>query len=125
MSARRAPRRNPVSRPDAPAQCRVREAVIAVLLAHPAYAETIPAALAGLSASEQLALRFFYSASMLLQRQYVALLRPYVAEQWQWLPDLYSQELGVATQGTPQERLGDRRRASCEHPIRDQLDRHL
>ena len=49
---------------------RVREAVIAVLLAHPAYAQAIPAALAQLSASEQLALRFFYNASVLLQRQY-------------------------------------------------------
>src|SRR5512137_74521 len=49
---------------------RVREAVIAVLLAHPAYAQAVPAALAQLSAPEQLALRFFYSASVLLQRQY-------------------------------------------------------
>jgi hypothetical protein len=84
---------------------RVREAVIAVLLAHPAYAQAIPAALAQLSPSEQLALRLFYSAAVLLQRQYADMLRPYVAERWQWLPDLFSQELGVATQGTPQERL--------------------
>ena len=84
---------------------RVREAVIAVLLAHPAYAQAIPAALAQLSASEQLALRFLYSASVLLQRQYADALRPYVAERWQWLPDLFSQELGVAMQGTPRERL--------------------
>ncbi|PKO21515.1 MAG: hypothetical protein CVU38_14385 [Chloroflexi bacterium HGW-Chloroflexi-1] len=85
---------------------RVREAVIAVLLAHPVYAQAVPAALAQLSAPEQLALRFFYSASVLLQRQYADVLRPHVAERWQWLPDLYSQELGIATQGTPQERLG-------------------
>jgi len=85
---------------------RVREAVIAVLLAHPAYAQAVPAALTQLSASEQLALRFFYSASVLLQRQYADALRPHVAERWQWLPDLFSQDLGLATQGTPQERLG-------------------
>lgn len=85
---------------------RVREAVIAVLLAHPAYAQAVPAALAQLSLPEQLALRFFYSASVLLQRQYADVLRPYFAERWQWLPDLFSQELGIATQGTPQERLG-------------------
>jgi hypothetical protein len=85
---------------------RVREAVIAVLLAHPAYAQAVPVALAQLSASEQVALRFFYSASVLLQRQYADVLRSYIAERWQWLPDLFSQELGVATQGTPQERLG-------------------
>ena len=85
---------------------RVREAVIAVLLAHPAYAQAVPVALAQLSAPEQLALRFFYSASVLLQRQYADALRPHVAERWLWLPDLFSQELGVTTQGTPQERLG-------------------
>jgi hypothetical protein len=85
---------------------RVRAAVIAVLLAHPAYAQAIPVALAQLSPSEQLALRFFYSAAVLLQRQYADTLRPYVAERWQWLPDLFSQELGVATQGAPHERLG-------------------
>jgi len=84
---------------------RVREAVIAVLLAQPAYAQAIPAALAQLSASEQLALRFFYSAAVLLQQQYADMLRPYVAERWQGLPDLFSQELGVAMQGAPQERL--------------------
>jgi hypothetical protein len=84
---------------------RVREAVIAVLLAHPAYAQAVPAALAQLPASEQLALRFFYSASVLLQRQYADALRPHVAVRWQWLPDLFSQELGVTTQGAPQECL--------------------
>ena len=84
---------------------RVREAVIAVLLAHPAYAQAIPAALAQLSPSEQLALRLFYSAAVLLQQQYADMLRPYVAERWQGLPDLFSQELGIAAQGTPQERL--------------------
>jgi len=84
---------------------RVREAVIAVLLAHPAYAQAIPAALAQLSAHEQSALRFFYSAAVLLQQQYGDALRPYIADRWQWLPDLFSQELGLPGSGTPRERL--------------------
>jgi len=93
---------------------RVREAVIAVLLAHPAFAQAIPAALTQLSPSEQSALRFFYCAAMLLQRQYVDALRPHLAERWEWLPDLFSQELGLGTQGTPQERL---RRLGAVHRI--------
>jgi len=84
---------------------RVREAVIAVLLAHPAYAQAVPAALAQLSAPEQSALRFLYSAAVLLQQQYVDALRPYIADRWQWLPDLFSQELGIPRSGTPRERL--------------------
>ena len=99
---------------------RVREAVIAVLLAHPAYAQAVPAALSQLSAPEQLALRFFYSASVLLQRQYADVLRPYVAERWQWLPDLFSQELGVTTPGAPQEclvRLGAAHRAHTQSAV--------
>jgi len=101
---------------------RVREAVIAVLLAHPAYAQAIPAALAQLPASEQLALRFFYSASVLLQRQYADVLRPYVAERWQWLPDLFSQELG--RRAARMSGLAGRR-ASCAHSIGNQLDGHV
>lgn len=93
---------------------RVREAVIAVLLAHPAFAQAIPAALAQLSSSEQSALRFFYSAAVLLQQQYADALLPHVAGRWQWLPDLFSQELGLGTQGTPQERL---RRLGAVHRI--------
>ena len=84
---------------------RVREAVIAVLLAHPAYAQAIPAALAQLAAPEQSALRFLYSAAVLLQRLYADALRPYIADRWQWLPDLFSQELGIPGSGTPHERL--------------------
>jgi hypothetical protein len=94
---------------------RVREAVIAVLLAHPAYAQAVPAALAQLSPSEQSALRFFYSAAVLLQWQYADALRPHVAERWHWLPDLFSQELGLGTHGTPQERLRRLGAAHCAH----------
>jgi hypothetical protein len=84
---------------------RVREAVIAVLLAHPAYAQAIPAALAQLSPLERSALRFLYSAAVLLQQQYADALLPYIADRWQWLPDLFSQELGLPGSGTPRERL--------------------
>jgi hypothetical protein len=93
---------------------RVREAVIAVLLLHPTYARVVPAALTQLSASEQLALRFYFTASVLLQREYADLLRPNLPEPWQWLPDLFSQELGVPGEGALSarlERLGAAHRA--------------
>jgi hypothetical protein len=84
---------------------RVREAVIAVLLLHPTYARVVPVALTQLPKSEQLALRFYFTASVLLQREYADLLRPHLPEPWQWLPDLFSQELGVLGEGAPRERL--------------------
>lgn len=84
---------------------RVREAVIAVLLLHPTYARAVPAALTQLEGSDQLALRFYFTASVLLQREYVDLLRPHLSEPWQWLPDLFSSELGIPGRGAPRERL--------------------
>lgn len=85
---------------------RVREAVIAVLLTHPEYSDAIPEALAHLAPDEQLRLRLFYTAAVLLQQQYASALSPSVAGRWQWLPDLFSAELGVSPPGEPRERLG-------------------
>ena len=84
---------------------RVRATVIAVLLSHPEDAEILPAALDHLCDSEQLTLRFFYTAAMLLQKEYSGQLQPFVSSRWQWLPDLFSTELGVPARGTPRNRL--------------------
>ena len=84
---------------------RVRAAVISVLLAHPEFAQAIPHALERLRASEQLALRLFYTAAVLLQQEYADLLRPFVAARWQRLPDLFSAEFGLPVEGPPRERL--------------------
>jgi hypothetical protein len=84
---------------------RVREAVIAVLLAHPEYAGSIPEALMRLTAPEQLVLRLFYTASVLLQQQYAGMLQAFMTDQWQRLPDLFSAELGLPIEGEPRERL--------------------
>jgi len=67
---------------------RVRTAVIAVLLAHPEYAEAVPAALRRLSTHERLLLEFFYTAAMLLQREYAERLQHFVVPRWRWLPPL-------------------------------------
>ena len=84
---------------------RVRAAVIAVLLAHPEYAEIVPAALKQLSDQERSLLQSFYMAAMLLQREYADQLRPLVGKSWRWLPDLMSKELSIPTEGAPRERL--------------------
>lgn len=84
---------------------RVREVVIAVLLAYPSYADAVLKTIDCLSYSEQTTLRFFYTAAMLLQREYAEQLRPFVQSRWVWLPDLFSVELGLTTSGAPRERL--------------------
>jgi hypothetical protein len=84
---------------------RVRAAVIAVLLSRPEYADNVPAALQRLQPFEELALRFLYTAAVLLQRDYSSQLRAFTSSRWQWLPDFFSTQLGLAAGGTPRDRL--------------------
>ena len=84
---------------------RVRAAVIAVLLSHPEYAEAMPAALKRLRPSERLTLESFYTAAVLLQQEYAHRLQSFLATRWEWLPALFSAELGLPDKGTPRERL--------------------
>ena len=44
-------------------------------------------------------------AAVLLQQEHANRLRPLLTVQWQWLPDLFSVEFGLPTEGTPRERL--------------------
>lgn len=80
-----------IKQPDA----RVRCALIAVLLSRPDLATAVPAALPCLTTTERVTLKCFYTAAVLLQRQYAERLRPFMMKNWQWLPDLFSQELGL------------------------------
>jgi hypothetical protein len=84
---------------------RVRAAVIAMLLAHPEFAEAIPAAMHNISPAEQVTLRMFYTAAVLLQQAYGDRLLPALGSHWRALPDLYSGELGLPSSGTPRQRL--------------------
>ena len=84
---------------------RVRSAVISVLLAHPEYVRAIPPALERLRPPEQLVLRLFYTAAVLLQQEYGDRLQPFVAARWQHLPDLFSAEFGLPSEGPPRQRL--------------------
>ncbi len=82
---------------------RVRNAVIAVLLSHPDYAEAVPAALEELLPAEQQTLRLFYTAAVLLQQEYAERLQSFVAGQQ--LPDRFAADLGLPSTASPRERL--------------------
>jgi hypothetical protein len=84
---------------------RVREAVIALLLAHPEYAAAIPGALAQLSQIDQTTLRLYHTAAVLLQGEHAERLRPRLAARWRPLPDLFSDELGLPRRGSHHEQL--------------------
>ncbi|KAF0108692.1 MAG: hypothetical protein FD146_578 [Anaerolineaceae bacterium] len=75
---------------------RVRVALIALLLARPDYARYVPAALKRLTPPEMQTLKFFYTAAICLQKQYAETLQVFLGAQWQPLPDLFSEELGLS-----------------------------
>jgi hypothetical protein len=82
---------------------RVRIAVIAVLLARPDYASSVPDALEQLQPDDQCTLRLFYTAAVLLQEEHAKRLRPW--QRWQRLPDLFGANLDLPATGSPRERL--------------------
>jgi hypothetical protein len=84
---------------------RVRTAVIAVLLARPGIASSIPAACSRLKNGEQTALKILYTAAVILQQKYAARLQEFQVAPRQTLPDLYSADLGVAPNAPPEVRL--------------------
>jgi hypothetical protein len=84
---------------------RVRSAVIALLLAHPEFAEATPAALRRIGPAEQVTLRMFYTAAVLLQQTYSQRLLAALGSRWRALPDLFSGEIGLPSSGTPRELL--------------------
>jgi hypothetical protein len=84
---------------------RVRAAVIALLLAHPDFAEAAPAALRRIGPAEQVTLRMFYTAAVLLQQAYSQRLLSALGSRWRALPDLFSDEIGLSPDGTARERL--------------------
>jgi hypothetical protein len=86
---------------------RVRAAVIAVLLAHPEYADAVPRSLERLEPAEAFTLRAFYAAATLLQRQYAPRLRALMGARWRPLRPLgeVTTELNLPSRGTTLERL--------------------
>ena len=86
---------------------RVRAAVIAVLLAHPEYADAVPVALEQLHSAERLTLQSFYAAAVLLQEEHADRLRSFLGSRWRPLPNLReaTPQLNLPDEGSPSERL--------------------
>lgn len=82
---------------------RVRNALIAVLLSRPDYAQAVPAALQRLRPDEQQTLRIFYTAAVLLQQEHAARLLPFVGDRR--LPDRFAAELNLSPTASTRERL--------------------
>lgn len=91
---------------------RLRMALIALLLYRPEFAMAVPDALTRLNESDQITLKLFYTAAVLLQRMHAARLRRLLGR-WEPLPDLFSRELEISSAGSPRtqiEQLGERHR---------------
>ncbi len=84
---------------------RVRTAAIAIFLANPIFAESLPGAMQLLSVSERQTLKLFYTAAVYLQHKHALRLQAFLGERWQWLPDWYSAELNIVGGQPPDELL--------------------
>lgn len=100
---------NLASQPEA----RLRLALIPLLLVHSEFAAAIPDALTRLSEREQLTLKLFYTAAVILQQCYAEQLRTLIG-QYDPLPDSFATELGILIAEDCRDRLkqlGERHRA--------------
>ncbi len=84
---------------------RVRTAVIAVLLANPRFADAMPDAIKRLSSSDQLTLKIYYTAAVILQRKYAAELISVIRDRWKNLPDLYGREFNLNPESSADDLL--------------------
>jgi hypothetical protein len=83
---------------------RVRVALIALLLARPSYGKFVPVTLEQLTLDQAQTLKLFYTAAVVLQRQYAAPLRSFLGSDWHWLIDYFSAEFELPEAG-PKEQL--------------------
>ncbi len=100
-------------------EARVRMALIPLFLRHPEFSSEAEKADKGLLPSDQLYLRFYYTAAVLLQQKYWERLVKIFGEQAQ-LPDLFSEKLGFSLGADPDEtlvRLGKHHQVLSERKI--------
>lgn len=83
---------------------RLRMTMIALFLYRPEIAGLVPDELDDLKISDRKTLKLFYTSAVLLQRIHKDRLREFVSD-WKELPDYFSEELGIPTAGSPQDRL--------------------
>ena len=88
----------------AQSEARLRLALIPLLLVHSELAAAIPEALAGLSEREQLTLKLFYTAAVILQQCHAEQLRALLGR-YDPLPDHFATDLGIPTVGDCLDRL--------------------
>jgi hypothetical protein len=81
---------------------RVRTALIALLVLHPDFDQSVPAALASLRASNRITFKCLYTAAVILQRKYWQELQ---SNQEGVLFDWFGKELGVMPAAPPEEQL--------------------
>ncbi len=85
-------------------EARLRLGIIPLLLRHPDWAPLVPAAVQRLAPRKRKLLKLYYTAAMLLQQKYAALLESFLGP-FAPLTDWYSAELGIPTRGEPEARL--------------------
>jgi hypothetical protein len=84
---------------------RVRAAVISLLLARPDHWRAVPVALARLGTSDGNTLRLFYTAAELLQQHHAPALRSQLGANWERLPSLFRDDLGIDDDASPESNL--------------------
>ncbi len=83
---------------------RVRSSLIPLFLQQPHLTKALPLALQWLAPREQMVLKIYYTAAVILQEQYEPFLRQSLPR-WHPLPDLYGAELGISQEESGEERL--------------------
>jgi hypothetical protein len=84
---------------------RVRIAVIAVFLLHPAYSAFLTASLSMVGEDQRQLLMLFYTSAVYLQRLYQDQLLPIVTDHWEWLPDRFGSGFGIPPGISPHEAI--------------------
>ena len=79
-------------------EARLRLALIPLLLVHPELTTAVPEALARLSEREQLTLKLFYTAAVILQQCHAEQLQAFLGR-YDPLPDRFATDLGIPTVG--------------------------
>ena len=83
---------------------RLRMALIPLFLYRPEIADVVPDVLEDLKAPGRKTIKLFYTSAVILQEIHRERLREFVSSRKD-LPDYFSEELGVAAVGNPQDRL--------------------
>ncbi|MFO7678598.1 MAG: hypothetical protein R6X34_00965 [Chloroflexota bacterium] len=85
-------------------EARLHLALITLFLYQPETATAVPAALSQLNEEQQVSLKLFYTAAVLLQQIHSHRLRQYLPN-WQPLPDLFAVSFGLDAAASPQAQL--------------------